>query len=139
MKNFFSIVTVLTVLIAAPVFASDGFVPQASLDALGLSGMETLSDDEGMQVRGLSSNAASMGQSIIVGLLVDPATKGFIFGSDVNSSMASAENAGLNALSAANHVQASGLDLQLNITTLTSMFAGRLIGVAGGAGTASGN
>ena len=121
---------------AAPAFAAD--VPQSTLAELGLAGIEIVSDAEGMQVRGMSANAMTMGTSLVSGLLIDPATKSFIFGTDANAAMASAENAGLQVLTQATHTQESAINLSLNVTTLTSTFIGTLVGGAGGSGFASG-
>ena len=47
----------VAVVLAGPALAGDGNVPQSTLNTLGLSGMETLSDAEGMEIRGKSGNA----------------------------------------------------------------------------------
>jgi len=137
MKNAIAVIAVLLVAGASSAFAEDGQVSDSALSAIGLSGMQVVSDAEGMQVRGMSSNAMSMGTSLIFGQLIDPATKSFIAGSDINTSGASSENGGFNALSLAGHVQASGLLLGLNVVTPTSSFVGSLGGAAGGFGLAS--
>jgi len=138
MRNILPITAMLVALSASQVFAGDQ-VPSNALDALGLGDMQVVSDAEGMQVRGKSSSAMSMGLSLITGLLVDPDTKSFIFGSDVNAASATAENAGKNIISMVSHSQSSALNLELNILTATSVFTGSLIGGAGGMGMASGN
>jgi len=134
MRYAFALVAVL---MAAPVLAGDGHVPQSTLNAIGLAGMETLSDAEGMQVRGLSGNAHTQGLSLVSGLLIDLGTKSFVFGSDTNYSHGSAENAGLQVLTQATHIQASGLALSLDVTSPQGIFSGLLAGIAGGSGTAS--
>lgn len=138
MKHILTIATVLTSLLATQAFAADHRVPQATLNALGLAGMEVVSDEAGMQVRGKSGNAMSMGQSLVFGLLIDPNTKSYVFGTDANGAMASAENAGLQVLTSATHSTNSSVDLNLN-TTLSGVgsFTGFLMGAAGGNGFAS--
>jgi hypothetical protein len=127
----------VAVLMAAPVFAGEGHVPQSTLDSIGLAGMETLSDADGMQVRGMSGNAHTQGLSLVSGLLIDLGTKSYVFGSDTNYAHATAENAGLQVLTQASHIQASSLVLSLNVTSVQGIFSGLLRGAAGGSGMAS--
>jgi hypothetical protein len=125
----------LVVLFAAPALAEDGNIPQGALSRLGLGGMQVVSDAHGMQVRGLSSNAASGGSSLLFGQLTFNSAVGtqFVVGSDFNTSRGTAENAGLNASSTANHSQGSGLILTLGpIIDLAGLqFDGALTGQAG--------
>jgi hypothetical protein len=137
MKCALSLAVVFAALVAAPVLADDGNVPQPTLNVLGLAGMETLSDAEGMHVRGLSGNAHTQGLSLVTGLLIDPATKSYVFGTDTNYAHADAENAGCMVFTWAEHEQASGVALSLDVTTLTSDFSGILLGAAGGFGYAA--
>ena len=123
---------------AAPAMAGDGQVSSNQLAALGLSGMQPMSDAQGMHVRGMSSAAKSSGSSLVFGVLIDPHTGSFVAGSSVNFSKATAENAGLNSLSTAGHNQNSALALALNVVTATSSFNGALAGGAGGSGFAFG-
>jgi hypothetical protein len=53
MKTLLSIASVL-VLSAAPAMAGQGHVSNQSLAKMGLSGMQTMSDAQGMQIRGTS-------------------------------------------------------------------------------------
>ena len=138
MKYIFSVASAMVVLMASQAFAGDTRVPQATLDTLGLAGLETVSDEEGMQVRGMSASAMSMGLSLVSGLLIDPATKSFIFGTDANAASATAENAGKQVLTQASHIQSSSLNLSLNVTSVGGAFNGVLFGGAGGSGTAAG-
>ena len=139
---------------AAPALAGEGHVPQSKLASVGLANAQVLSDSQGMQIRGMgrkdhghpfhgkqivgssSSNALASGRSLVVGLLIDPATNSFVFGSDTNSAASSAENGGLNAPSQAFEKQESGLHLDLNVVTATSNFNGVINGGAGGFGFA---
>ncbi len=136
MKNAIAGIALLLVVGATPVFAEDGQVADSTLAAIGLGDMQVVSDAEGMNVRGMSSSAMSMGTSLIFGQLLDPATKSFVVGSDVNVAGSTATNGGKNIVSQASHIQGSSLGLQLNVTTLTSNFSGILGGVAGGSGLA---
>jgi hypothetical protein len=102
MKNAFAVVVaVVLVLGAIPAFAGDGYVPQATLSALGLGGMEVVSDSEGMQVRGMSSNAAASSLSFINAFLFDPTTAANFTFNAADWARATDENAGLNASSSA--------------------------------------
>ena len=121
----------------APAMAEDGRVSQATLSALGLGQMEVLSDADGMQVRGMSSSAMTMGTSLVFGQLIDPATKSFVVASDINTAGATAENAGKGLPSSAQHVQGSGVALTLNVATLHSSISSNLSGISGGLGSAS--
>lgn len=135
---FALVLMVLVAVFASPALAGDGQVSGNQLAALGLSGMEPMSDTQAMAVRGQSSNAKSSGSSLVFGAIIDPHTGSFVSGSSVNFSKATAENAGLNALSNAGHTQGSALDIQLIVVTSTSTFSGRAIGGAGGSGFAFG-
>ncbi len=138
MKYIFSVASAMVVLMASQAFAGDTRVPQATLDTLGLAGLETVSDEEGMQVRGMSASAMSMGLSLVSGLLIDPQTKSFIFGTDANAASATAENAGKQVLTQASHLQSSSLNLNLNVISVGGAFNGVLFGGAGGSGMAAG-
>lgn len=132
MKKCLAIVAVC--LMAGPAMAGD--VPQDALADLGLGGMEVISDAQGMQVRGKSSNAVVSGTSLIFGQLVAdlPTGTNFVAGSDVNHYYSSAENAGLNASSTAQGSQGSGLILTLGPIVGTGgllQFQGTLTGQAG--------
>src|SRR5262245_33468890 len=70
--------------VAAPAFAGDGNVSGATLSALGLSGMQRVSDAEGMLVRGKANTVAVKGTSLIFGQLLTPDTKNFLVASSVN-------------------------------------------------------
>ncbi len=136
MKTAIAAFAVLLVVGATPAFAEDGQVADSTLAAIGLGDMQVVSDAEGMNVRGMSSSAMSMGTSLIFGQLIDPATKSFVVGSDVNTAGSTATNGGKNIVSQASHFQGSSLGLQLDVSTLTSNFSGILGGVAGGSGLA---
>ena len=134
-----SLVAVLVCLLAAPALAGDGNVPQSTLRSLGLADMEIVSDAEGMQVRGMSGCARVMGVSVVSGLLLEPSTKNFIFGSDANFVMANAENAGcrMRAEVYKEHLSYVGLELTVDIGGGGySHFEGTLYGGAGGSGFA---
>jgi hypothetical protein len=131
MKKCLAIVAVC--LMAAPAMA--GEIPQGALADLGLGGMETMSDAQGMQVRGKSSDSVVSGTGLVFGQLVAdlPTGTNFVVGSDVNHYFASSENAGLNASSTSMGSQGSGLILTLGpITTAAGLqFSGALTAQAG--------
>lgn len=127
------VVTVVMSLVAAPAFADNGHVPQSTLASLGLAGMERLSDEQGMEIRGTSGNAFAMSLSVVTGFLIDPTTKNFVGGTDANAAMANAENAGkhapAHAFTASNSALALSLNIQLNGAPF---FNGYVVGGAGG-------
>jgi hypothetical protein len=134
-----SLVVVLMCVLAAPALAGDGYVPQSTLRSLGLAGMETVSEAEGMQVRGMSGCARVMGISVVSGLLLEPSTKNFVFGSDANFVLANAENAGcrMRAEAYKEHLSYVGLQLSVDIDNgAYSHYEGALYGGAGGSGLA---
>ena len=102
MKSSIGLLVAVIALVANPVFADDGSIPRSTLAALGLVNMEIVSDNDGMDVRGLSSSASARGTSLVFGVLLDPATPGnFFVASDTNGSGATAENGGFRILSTA--------------------------------------
>ncbi len=139
MKRAVAAIAVLLIAGVVPAVAEEGRVSETTLSALGLGGMNVISDAQGMEVRGMSSSAMSMGTSLVFGQLIDPETKSFVVGSDINTAAATAENAGKNIASAASHSQSSSLALQLDVVTLTSLFAGSLSGATYGVGLAAGH
>ncbi len=119
MKNtFFLVVAALVVLGTIPAFAGDGNVPEATLAALGLGGMQQASDAEGMQVRGMSASVQATSLSVFSAVLFDPfsgATFNFA-GSDFARS--TDENAGLNATASAT-VTSAAASAAFNTTIMT--------------------
>ena len=110
MKNALALVVAVVVLVAMPALAEDGNVPQATLSALGLSGMHVVSDSEGMGVRGMSSTAQATSLSYVSVNLFDPATGASLSFVSVDYSRATDENAGLNATSSAEASTTAGID-----------------------------
>jgi hypothetical protein len=78
----------VAMLIAAPVVASE----PADLSGLGLAGLQTVSDQAGMEVRGLSSSAYGAGLSTMRLFAIDPST-----GSTANINMSSFNTASADA------------------------------------------
>lgn len=138
MRYAFSLplVAVMVCLSAAPAVAGDGSIPPSTLRSLGLADMQVLSDTEGMQVRGLSGFAAVRGISSVNGLLLDPSTKNFIFGSDSNKVMANAAATGCHNRADAYKQHLSYIGLQLHVNNGGSVYNGSLYGGAGGSGHA---
>jgi hypothetical protein len=115
MKNVL-VVLALLMLCAVPAFAED--VPDATLSALGLGGMQVASDAEGMQVRGMSSNSQSTNLATFTLQLFDPATGASLDVSDSAFGRSTDENAGLNATSAtetASVAQFSGVNINIDL------------------------
>jgi hypothetical protein len=131
MKMCLAIVAVS--LMAAPAMADE--IPRGALAQLGLGGMEVMSDAQGMQVRGRSSNAVVGGTSLIFGQLVFDSDSGtqVVAGSDVGHYRSSAENAGLNASSTVMGNVGSGFNLNLGpiVNFAGLQFEGTLTGQAG--------
>ncbi len=140
MKALVMLVAVFAALAAAPAVADDRQVPQSSLRALGLGGMQVVSDDYGSQVRGRSSAFVRVvGTSLIFGQLLTPDTKNFVVGSSVNEVDGVGETTNVGTLSAAK-THGVTLALTLNVTFPdTTTYAGVIVGVAGGAGAVSVN
>jgi hypothetical protein len=97
MKNAVLVaVCVLLVFLGANLgYGEDGAIPPAMLSSLGLGNMDVVSDQEGLQVRGMSSNAGTGSLSIVGGLLFDPSTGSSFNFSNASSGMSTDENAGL--------------------------------------------
>ena len=132
MKNCLAVMFTALLLAASPVFAGDGSVSQATLSALGLGGMQTISDQEGMQVRGMSSYAFASGRSLVFGQLVNPETDSFLVLSDTNGFRASAEDAGLNARSEVlGGFQGSAIEGVLNEGPPFPIYMGSILAGAG--------
>ena len=71
MKAVTSFAMVLLVaLVASPAVAQEGNVSQSTLSQLGLSGMQVMTDTEGMEIRGMSAWSSSGGGSIVSGGLI---------------------------------------------------------------------
>jgi hypothetical protein len=136
MRYAICLTAVLAALMAAPAFADSGNVSPSTLATLGLDGMEVLSDEDGMQVRGSGGSTATMGLSLVMGLMIEPSTKSFVFGSDVNTAAACAEVTCVVTDPIAEHTTVSAVALELNVVTTTSTYSGTLIGGAGGSGFA---
>jgi len=112
MKTLLSIASVL-VLSAAPAFAGEGQVTKQSLAKMGLSGMQTMTDSQGQQVRGLSIAVVSGGSIAFIG------TKGGGAAS-VNTYFA----AGSHSASGDNLSGAASLTVSHHSATLTVVAAG---------------
>ena len=137
MRRAFSLAVILTCLLSASAFAGNGNVPQATLEMLGLAGMETVSDQEGLRVRGMSGAAATRGNSLVAGTLIDTGTSSHIIAVDANAARSSMEAATSYGAPAASHATASSMNLSLGVTSPIGAFTGSLIGGAGGSASAS--
>ena len=114
MKKTLAIVALL-VFVAAPAYAEDGRVSRSALASLGLGGMEVVSDDVGMEVRGMSSSAATNSFSFFAFVIHDPTTNStFTFSGGGGQTPASDENAGLNATSSAHSHSAGGFNMAID-------------------------
>lgn len=94
--------------LAAPVVASE----PADLLGLGLDSMQVVSEQEGMQVRGLSSSSAAMSVNSLAGLIYDPGT-----GSQSNFEAASFNSS--ESQQTVNTANSSGAEASVGSTALT--------------------
>lgn len=128
MKNCLAIVAAC--LIAAPAMA--GEISDGTLSALGLDGMQTITDAQGMQVRGKGEVVVS-GTSLVFGQLVAdlPTGTNFVVGSDVNHYFATAETGGVDPY--AEGASGSGIALSLGPINIGGQeaFSATLMGFAG--------
>ncbi len=138
MKSARVLVAVFACLIAAPAMADDGQVPATTLEAIGLSQLQVVSDAEGMTVRGMSSGfVAVRGTSLIFGQLLTPDTKNFVVASSINEVDAIGETTNIGILSAAkDHLVLIDLALAV-VNPDTSTYSGLISGVAAGVGSVS--
>jgi hypothetical protein len=133
MKYALCLAAMLTFFPAAPALAEDGHVPQATLRALGLAGMDTVSDEEGTQVRGMASGSGiAMSRSLVTGLLIDPNTKSYVWGTDLNIAAACLEASCIITAPDPYTETTSTIDLNLDVSSNFGTFSGVLIGGAGG-------
>jgi hypothetical protein len=139
MKKSLALVLTAMLACAAPALAGDGAISGDTLSAIGLSGMQTVSDSQGMEVRGQASAfAMTIGTSLVFGQLVTPDTKNFVVGSDVNMVQSNSETTEAGSLISASKSHLSTLNLQLAVVfpDLTT-FVGGIVGSAGGTGIAT--
>ena len=129
MRN--ALVLVVVVLLAAPALAGDGDVPQGTLSSLGLGDMQSVSDAEGMQVRGRYSWFASVkATSLIFGQLLTPDTKNFEVASSVNEVDAEEEHTRSGAELGVFKMHGVGLDLNLDVGDYSgSIYSNNPLGV----------
>ena len=118
-------------------------VSNSALQAAGLNGMQQISDDEGMEIRGRSFSAAVKGTSLIFFQLLTPDTKNFLVGSSVNEVDGFASTS-VDPVLAKDHLVFVGTlsDGQLlpNILSVSYDnfdYVGAVAGVAGGTGSVS--
>jgi hypothetical protein len=138
MKMSLVVGAILMALVAVPALAGDGKVPQSVLQSLGLSGLQEMSDSDGMQVRGMSAEAFAFGASSLFAQLSDPSNPGnFVTATDINGGRGSDENAGLSADALATQgPQGSSLAVSLDIQSgnpAVQVFLGTILGNAGNA------
>lgn len=137
-KYCLSIVAIVMAFVTAPVSASEGHIGQATLASFGLGDIQIMSDQQGMKIRGQGGNASAMGLSIVTGFLIDPSTNNFVGGTDAQSAMANASNAGKYAPVIVSSNQESLIVLQLDVVIDgTPFFNGYLIGNSGGSARAT--
>ena len=137
MRYVSCLAAVVAALVAAPAFAGEGHVPPSTLEAIGLAGMETLSDAEGMEVRGQSGAVYTRGINVVAGLVLDPSTKNFLFGSDTNYVQGNGEKTCFWGLLEASHETEAFVALSLGLSTPSGEYYGALLGTTSGYGYAA--
>jgi hypothetical protein len=105
----------------------------AVASAYGLSGIQTVTDEQAKTVRGKSGSAYTHGNSFVSGMLLDKVTKSYVYGVDTNGAFASLEQGGVVFPADPFHTTISNLALGLEVE---GSFFGTLIGQAGGGATA---
>ena len=126
------LVALLVGLFAIPALAADKAVPKSTLKKAGLASLQPISEKQGLEVRGQGGAALTMGMSFVSGMLMDPKTKSFVYGVDVNNAQAFLDTSFIGMIDP-NHMTQSGISLGLD---LTDIFKGMLIGGAGGGASA---
>jgi hypothetical protein len=135
MKSARVLSAILAVLLAAPALAGDGNVSPAVLKQLGLGGMEVVSDEVGMQVRGMGgNNAGTIGHNFVLVLVFDPSTASFATGFDAQWASAFAENAGVDVPTEV--FQAHQGTAAAAVVNGNTGFFGIIVGGSGGFGNA---
>ncbi len=129
MKFVLTLALLSTSVVSVAIAGESGEISRSTLSALGLGDMMTLSDAQGMQVRGMHANAATRGSSIAFGLVVDPVTSSFLSGTDTDLAASTTDGSG--SISAAQG-HAVGINLVLDVGTGTSAFMGTLVSGSGG-------
>jgi len=98
----------MVLVLAAPAVANE----PTALDDLGLGGLQVVSEDAGMAVRGLSASAQGTGLSAFAAIVYDPISSSqFNFNSN-NFMQATDENAGLGAVG----LSTAGVETTIGIT-----------------------
>jgi hypothetical protein len=119
MKTLLGLATVIA-FCAVPVFAGEGRLSDQSLNKMGLAGMKTMSDAQGLQVRGLGAQAGGFSTATINGVGGTASSTNFYYASGKKS--ASGEN-----LSVAGDVSSTIITNGSHVTTVTTVnviFAG---------------
>lgn len=133
--NRLVLASLVLALSAVPALADNGAVPQSTLQSVGLGQMQVLSDAEGMQIRGMSSFAASTNVGVSSGTLLDPLTGSSTTWSSARWSASGAANGGSNTSS-------SSISGGINVgggALFTPVFQGFGIGGSFGFGGATAN
>jgi len=109
------ILSLLAIALAAPVMASE----PAELNSLGLGGLSVVSEESGMEVRGLSSSVYSSGLSAIRLFVIDPST-GSTFNANASNYSSGSDDAVTTSISDIASATTAGFDvLEVNIGSFT--------------------
>ena len=133
MKNaIFALVAIVTIVIAAPALAEDGNVSKTTLNTLGLTDLQQMTDVEGNQVRGkLNGNGGVIGTTLISFQLLTPDSQNFINGSSINTAIGDAQFGQAGELLGKAHLVGIGPAITLDIGS----WVGSVVGSIGGNGT----
>lgn len=130
-----NVLMLLAALVAAPAWAGH---PE-ELQGLGLAGLEEVSEDAGLEVRGLSANAYASGLSAVRAFVIDPET-GSTFNansSNFNRSSDSATNG--NDVFASANSSAGFAELSFVVSQNGNTFTAELDGLGFGSGASGTN
>lgn len=128
-----TLLALFAMLVATPVMATE----PTDLSSLGLSDIQVVSEDAGMQVRGLSSNAYSSGLSTVRAFAIDVAT-GATFNANASNFSSGSQDGVTTATStagASTFAGFNGLTFTTGLTALATLEgAGASSGLSGGGG-----
>src|SRR5579872_3538389 len=117
MKKLLGAVSALA-LCVTPVFAGEGNVSHQSLAKMGLVGMKAMSDSDGMQLRGLSTQAGGWSSTTLIAVGGETSSTNFSYAADKKS--ATTAN-----LSVSGAVSVSNNNVWLNVIAAGGTSAGR--------------
>lgn len=117
MKKFLGAVSAIA-LCVTPALAGEGTLSNQSLAKMGLAGMKSLSDNDGMQLRGLATQAGGWSSTTLIAVGGETSSTNFSYAADKKS--ATTAN-----LSVSGAVSVSNNNVWLNVIAAGGTSAGR--------------